>query len=81
MIPARRRSESSEDIMPYDPEPQCERAVMLAHVNQSAPDIRKKLLELGHLAERSIRALVTVTERVYNRKESVEGREIRKDRC
>ena len=54
---------------------------MLAYVNQSVPDIRKKLLELGRLAERSMRALVMVTERVYNRKESVEGREIRKDRC
>lgn len=55
--------------------------MMLAYVNQLAADIRKKLLELECLAERSIRDLVTVTERVHNRRESVEEKEIRKDQC
>lgn len=47
--------------IPYDPESQENDAAMtLAFINQSAPDIKRKLQRLEHLGEKSIRDLVKV---------------------
>lgn len=47
--------------IPYDPESQENTAAMtLAFINQSVPDIKRKLQRLEHLGEKSIRDLVKV---------------------
>ena len=57
-------------------------AVMLAFVNQAAPDIRRKLQKIERLGEQSIQDLVRAAKRVFNhrktpeeRKECVRGKE------
>ncbi|XP_076419054.1 uncharacterized protein LOC121825602 [Peromyscus maniculatus bairdii] len=50
---------------PYDPEsPMTTQVVILAYINQAAPDIRKKLQSLDRLEERNLRELVAVAEKV-----------------
>uniref|UniRef100_A0A8C8U412 Core shell protein Gag P30 domain-containing protein n=1 Tax=Peromyscus maniculatus bairdii TaxID=230844 RepID=A0A8C8U412_PERMB len=64
---------------PYDPEsPMTTQAVILAYINQAAPDIRKKLQSLDRLGERNLRELVAVAEKVYNERDR--GAEGRKER-
>lgn len=46
-----------------------QQAVILAYVNQTAPDIRKKLQSLERLEERGLRDLVAVAEKVYNKRD------------
>lgn len=52
--------------------------MILAFINQAAPDIKRKIQKLECLGEKSIRDLVIVAEKVYNRRESVEQKEIKK---
>ena len=40
---------------------------MMHFINQSAPDIRKKLQKIDGLGEKSIQDLMAVAEKVYNR--------------
>ena len=48
---------------------------MLALVNQAAPDIRRKLQKIERLSEQSLPDLVRAAERVFNHRETPEGRE------
>lgn len=52
----------------------------LAFINEAAPDIKRKLQKLEHLREKSIRDLVAVAEKVYSRRESIEVKEIKKEK-
>ena len=52
-------------------------AVMLAFVNQAAPDIRRKLQKIERLSEQSLQDLVRAAERVFNHRETPEEREDR----
>ena len=52
-------------------------AVMLAFVNQAAPDIKKKLQKIERLNEQSLQGLVKAAERVFNHRETPEEREDR----
>ena len=47
-------------------------AIIMAFVNQAAPDIEKKLQRVERLGEKSLQDLVIVAERVYNNRESPE---------
>ena len=61
-----------------DPEaPEHRSAVIMAFVNQAAPNIRRKLQKIDRLADRSIQELLEVAERVYNNRESPEDKQIR----
>ena len=44
-------------------------AVLLAFVNQAAPDIRRKLQRIERLGEKSIQDLVRAAEKVFNNRE------------
>lgn len=44
--------------------------VVLVFINQSAPDVRKKLQKLERLGEKSVRDLVEVSEKVYHNKKT-----------
>ena len=52
-------------------------AVLLAFVNQAAPDIRRKLQKIEGLGELSIQDLVRAAEKVFNNRETPEEREER----
>ena len=47
-------------------------AIIMAFVNQAAPDIKKTLQSVERLGEKSLQDLVIVAERVYNNRESLE---------
>ena len=50
-------------------------AVLLAFVNQAAPDIRRKLQEIEGLGEQIIQDLLKAAEKVFNNREAPEERE------
>ena len=50
--------------------------VMLAFVNQAAPDIRRKLQKIERLGEQSIQDLVRTAERVFNHRETPEEKKV-----
>ena len=52
-------------------------AVLLAFVNQAAPDIRRKLQKIEGLGELPIQDLVRAAEKVFNNRETPEEREER----
>ena len=52
-------------------------AVLLAFVNQAAPDIRRKLQKIEGLGEQTIQDLLKAAERVFNNRETPEEREER----
>ncbi|XP_070258968.1 uncharacterized protein [Myotis yumanensis] len=55
---------------PIDPDaPESQRAVIIAFVSQSAPDIRKKLQKLEGFEGKSISELVEVAQKVFNNRE------------
>ena len=59
-----------------DPQADVSRAaVLLAFVNQAAPDIRRKLQKIEGLGELSIQDLVRAAEKVFNNRETPEERE------
>ena len=70
--------EAFRQYTPMDPQADESRAaVMLAFVNQAAPDIRKKLQKIERLHEQSLQDLVRAAERVFNHRETPEEREDR----
>ncbi|KAK1342248.1 hypothetical protein QTO34_015004 [Cnephaeus nilssonii] len=61
---------------PMDPEaPNNRVAVVMAFVNQSATDIRRKLQKVDRLGEKSLKDLLEVAEKVYNNREPPEERQ------
>jgi hypothetical protein len=68
--------EAFRQYTPIDPQADESRAaVMLAFVNQAAPDIRRKLQMIERLSEQSLQDLVRAAERVFNHRETPEERE------
>ena len=73
-----RLMEAFRQYTPMDPQAdESHAAVMLAFVNQAAPDIRKKLQKIERLGEQSLQDLVRAAERVFNHRETPEEREER----
>ena len=67
---------------PMDPQAEESRAaVLLAFVNQAAPDIKKKLQKIERLRKQTIQDLLKAAEKVFNNRETPEEREerIRRD--
>ena len=52
-------------------------AVLLAFVNQAAPDTRRKLQKIEGLGEQTIQDLLKAAEKVFNNRETPEEREER----
>ena len=52
--------------------PETKAAIIMAFVNQAAPDIKRKLQRVERLGEKSLQEVVIVAERVYNNRESPE---------
>ena len=70
-----RLMEAFRQYTPMDPQADESRvAVMLAFVNQAAPDIRRKLQKIEGLGEQPIQDLVRAAERVFNLRETPEER-------
>ena len=70
-----RLMEAFRQYTPMDPQADESRvAVMLAFVNQVAPDIWKKMQKIERLGEQSIQDLVRAAERVFNLRETPEER-------
>ncbi|XP_073898005.1 uncharacterized protein [Castor canadensis] len=55
--------------------PEDKNAIILTFVNQSAPNLRRKLQKLDRLADRSLQELLAVAEKVYNHRETPEERQ------
>ena len=73
-----RLMEAFRQYTPMDPQAdESHAAVMLAFMNQAAPDSRKKLQKIERLGEQSLQDLVRATERVFNHRETPEEREER----
>ena len=65
--------EAFRQYTPMNPEaPETKATIIMAFVNQAAPDIKKKLQRIERLGEKSLQDLVIVAERVYNNRESPE---------
>ena len=74
----KRIMEAFRQYTPMDPQADESRAaVMLAFINQAAPDIRKKLQKIERLSKQSLQDLVSAAERVFNHRETPEEREDR----
>ena len=70
--------EAFRQYTPMDPQADESRtAVLLAFVNQAAPDIRRKLQKIEGLGELPIQDLVRAAEKVFNNRETPEEREER----
>ena len=70
--------EAFRHYTPMDPQAnESHAAVILAFVNQTALDIRRKLQKIDRLGEQSIQDLVRAAERVFNNRETPEEREER----
>lgn len=68
--------EAFRTYTPIDPEaPESKAAVLVAFVNQSAADIRRKLQRIDRLGEKSLQDLLVVAEKVYNNREPPEDRQ------
>ena len=71
-----RLMEAFRQYTPMDPQADESRtAVLLAFVNQAAPDIRRKLQRIERLGEQSIQDLARAAEKVFNNRETPEERE------
>ena len=71
-----RLMEAFRQYTPMDPQAEESRAaVLLAFVNQAAPDIRKKLQKIEGLGEQTIQDLLKAAEKVFNNRETPEERE------
>ena len=65
--------EAFRQCTPRNPEaPETKAAIIMAFVNQAAPDIKKKLQRVERLREKSLQDLVIVAEQVYNNRECPE---------
>uniref|UniRef100_A0ABI7ZV80 CCHC-type domain-containing protein n=1 Tax=Felis catus TaxID=9685 RepID=A0ABI7ZV80_FELCA len=70
--------EAFRTYTPMDPEaPESKAAVILAFVNQSAVDIRRKLQKIDRLGEKSLQDLLVVAEKAYNNREPPEDKQAR----
>lgn len=70
--------EAFRQYTPMDPEaPENTAAIVMAFVNQAAPDLKRKLQRVERLGERSLQDLVVVAERVFNNRESPEEQQTR----
>lgn len=70
--------EAFRQYTPMDPEaPENTAAIVMAFVNQAAPDVKRKLQRVERLGERSLQDLVVVAERVFNNRESPEEQQTR----
>ena len=68
-----RAIEAFRQCTPMNPEaPETKAIIIMAFVNQAAPDIKKKLQRVERLGEKSLQDLVIVAERVYSNRESLE---------
>lgn len=75
--------EAFRQYTPMDPTAdEIKAAVMMAFVNQAAPDIKRKLQKIDRLGEKSLQDLLEIAEKVYNNRETPEERQerIRQDR-
>ena len=73
-----RLMEAFRQYTPMDPQAEESRAaVLLAFVNQAAPDIRRKLQKIEGLGEQTIQDLLKAAEKVFNNRETPEEREER----
>lgn len=64
--------------MPMDPEvPENKSTIIMAFVNQAAPEIRKKLQKIDRLADKSIPELLAIAKKVYNNRETPEDKQAR----
>ena len=73
-----RLMEAFRRYTPMDPQAEESRAVvLLAFVNQAAPDIRRKLQKIEGLGEQTIQDLWKAAEKVFNNRETPEEREER----
>ena len=71
-----RLMEAFRQYTPMDPQAEESRAaVLLAFVNQAAPDIRKKLQKIEGSREQTIQDLLKAAEKVFNDGETPEERE------
>ena len=71
-----RLMEAFRQYTPMDPQAdESHAAVLLAFVNQAAPDIRRKLQRIERLGEQSIQDLARAAEKVFNNRETPEERE------
>ena len=71
-----RLMEAFRQYTPMDPQAEESHAVvLLAFVNQAAPDIRRKLQKIEGLGEQTIPDLLKAAEKVFNNKEIPEERE------
>ena len=71
-----RLMEAFRQYTPMDPQAEESRtAVLLAFINQAAPDIRKKLQKIEGLGEQMIQDLLKAAEKVFNNRETPEERE------
>ena len=63
--------EAFSQYTPMDPQAEESRAaVLLAFVNQAAPDIRKKLQKVEGLGEQKIQDLLKAAENIFNNRET-----------
>uniref|UniRef100_A0ABI7WIQ1 Core shell protein Gag P30 domain-containing protein n=1 Tax=Felis catus TaxID=9685 RepID=A0ABI7WIQ1_FELCA len=70
--------EAFRTYTPMDPEaPESKAAVIMAFVNQSAIDIRRKLQKIDRLGKKSLQDLLVVAEKVYNNREPPEDKQAR----
>ena len=70
--------EAFHTYTPMDPEAlESKAAVIMAFVNQSAIDIRRKLQKIDRLGEKSLQDLLVVAEKVYNNREPPEDKQAR----
>ena len=73
-----RLMEAFRQYTPMDPQAdESHAAVLLAFVNQAAPDIRRRLQKTERLGEQTIQDLVRAAEKVFNNKGTPEKREER----
>lgn len=71
--------EAFRTYTPMNPEaPESKAAVIVAFVNQSAADIRRKLQRIDRLGEKSLQDLLVVAEKVYNNREPPEDKQARR---
>ena len=68
--------EAFRQYTPMNPEAlETKAAIIMAFVNQAAPDMKKKLQRVERLGEKSLQEVVIVAERVYNNRESLEDQQ------
>ncbi|ERE86981.1 putative Gag polyprotein [Cricetulus griseus] len=74
-----RLQEAFRRYTPHDPEAgESQTTVMFAFINQAAQDIKRKLQSIDRLGEKHLRDLVAVAEKVSDKRENLEDKELRK---